>query len=111
MPNPPDSTIAVVDDDDAFAKLLCDCIRDLGKQAVPFSRGLDFLSRYEPDSVPPPEIVVLDIHLPDMPGTEICSRARALKKFDRTIFIAFTGRMRSDDERWLKNIGFDLVLI
>lgn len=49
-----------------------------------------------------PDVVLLDMNLPDVPGTEIAARLRADAAFDRVPVIAVTAHaMRGDRERFL----------
>ena len=54
-----------------------------------------------------PDIILLDIQLPDISGTDICKELRKIKKFKETPIIAVSSfAMKGDKERILK-AGFD----
>ena len=54
-----------------------------------------------------PDIIILDIQLPDINGTDICRELRKLEKFKKTSIIAITSfAMKGDKERILDS-GFD----
>ena len=54
-----------------------------------------------------PDLVVLDIQLPEMNGIEICTELKKIEKFKDTPFIAVTSfAMKGDKERIL-SAGFD----
>ncbi|MEZ5594245.1 MAG: PAS domain S-box protein [Gammaproteobacteria bacterium] len=56
-----------------------------------------------------PDVIILDIGLPDMDGYEVASRLRALGGFEQTVFIALSG---SDaDQTRLTAAGFDHYLM
>ena len=56
--------------------------------------GLELIKANEPD------IILLDIQLPDMNGTEICKELRKMEKFYNTPIIAVTSfAMKGDKER------------
>ncbi|MHA1645990.1 MAG: response regulator [Promethearchaeota archaeon] len=57
-----------------------------------------------------PDIVILDIQLPDISGTDICRAIRKIKKFKTTPIIAVSSfAMKGDKERILE-AGFDYYL-
>jgi len=63
--------------------------------------GLELIKSGEPD------LIILDIQLPEMNGIEICSELRKLDKFKDTPIIAVTSfAMKGDKERILK-AGFN----
>ena len=50
-----------------------------------------------------PDIILLDIQLPDINGTDICRELRKLEKFKKTSIIAITSfAMKGDKERILE---------
>ena len=67
-------TIVVVDDDQIQAKLLNDYLTENGYQVVVAYTGRDGLQRiYEAH----PDLIILDLYLPDIMGTAICTQLRA----------------------------------
>lgn len=57
-----------------------------------------------------PDVMILDIRLPDIPGTEVCRRLLPLDALGRTTFVALTG---ATDERTLdlvREAGFHRTL-
>jgi len=54
-----------------------------------------------------PDLIILDIQLPDINGTEICKELRKLERFKKTPILAVTSiAMKGDKERILK-AGFN----
>jgi len=54
-----------------------------------------------------PDIIILDIQLPDISGSDICRALRKIKKFKKTPIIAVSSfAMKGDKERILE-AGFD----
>ena len=54
-----------------------------------------------------PDLIILDIQLPDISGTEICRELRKLEKFKKTPILAVTSiAMKGDKERILE-AGFN----
>ncbi len=71
---PTETTILVVEDDLAIADALTDLLRDAGYAVVHEAAGRPALARLLQR---PPDLLLLDLVLPDMDGIEICRQARA----------------------------------
>jgi CheY-like chemotaxis protein/two-component sensor histidine kinase len=54
-----------------------------------------------------PEVVLLDIELPEMSGYEVARRIRAMDGGADRVLIALTGRGQRDDKEKAKDAGFD----
>jgi len=63
--------ILIVEDDDAIAKPLTDGLRREGFEVTRVATGEEALER------PLPDLVLLDLRLPGIDGTEVCRRLRA----------------------------------
>jgi two-component system KDP operon response regulator KdpE len=66
--------ILVVDDDTAIQRALGPLLRARGYDARVAATGTEALRLFSDD---PPQLVVLDLGLPDLEGTEVCRRVRA----------------------------------
>jgi two-component system, chemotaxis family, CheB/CheR fusion protein len=53
-----------------------------------------------------PDVILLDIGLPEMNGYEVARQLRATPGFERTCIIALTGYGHSDDQRQARAAGF-----
>lgn len=58
-----------------------------------------------------PQVVLCDIGLPDMDGTEVCRRARELKLDYRLVMVALTGWGMKEDVQRTHDSGFDRHLV
>jgi CheY-like chemotaxis protein len=58
-----------------------------------------------------PEIILLDIGLPEMDGYEVARRVRALKRQDLVKLVALTGYGQVEDRRRAQEAGFDDHLV
>ena len=90
----PARRILVVDDEESLADMLTTALRFTGYEVNNESTGLDALHAVK---TAPPDLVVLDVNLPDIDGFEVCRRIRK-DGFDAPI-IFLTARDSSDDLR------------
>ena len=54
-----------------------------------------------------PQVVVLDIGLPEMDGYEVAKRMRAISQLHKTRIVAVTGYGQDEDRRRSRDAGFD----
>jgi two-component system, chemotaxis family, CheB/CheR fusion protein len=54
-----------------------------------------------------PHVVLLDLTLPDDDGTEVMRKLKSTQGFDKTLFIALSGRIQPDEGDQLLADGFD----
>jgi len=72
--NLPNGQIAVVDDTAANLHLLCNLLEDAGYDVRPFPRGELALKGI---AYSPPDLVLLDIQMPEMDGYEVCEKLKS----------------------------------
>lgn len=84
--------VLVVDDETAITELLSTALRYMGYDVATARTGSDALTAA---SRTPPDLVVLDVMLPDIDGFEVCRRLRADGDFVPVIFL--TARDAEDD--------------
>jgi two-component system, OmpR family, response regulator len=84
--------ILVVDDEPAITELLSTALRYLGYQVTTAETGFGAL---EAATNAAPDLVILDVMLPDIDGFEVCRRLRAGHDFVPVIFL--TARDAEDD--------------
>jgi signal transduction histidine kinase len=70
----PRQSILVVDDTPANLKLLDGMLRECGYRVRPVTNGLGALRAVASE---PPDLILLDISMPDMDGYEVCRRLKA----------------------------------
>jgi signal transduction histidine kinase len=58
-----------------------------------------------------PEVVLLDIGLPQMDGYEVARRLRARAGFEKALLVALTGYGQEEDRRRAAEAGFDAYLV
>jgi two-component system OmpR family response regulator len=95
--------ILVVDDEPAITELLATALRYMGYRVTTASTGLGALDAAATGA---PDLVVLDVMLPDIDGFEVCRRLRDAHDFVPVIFLSardaeddrITGFVRGGDD-------------
>ena len=73
-------------------------------EVVEFPTGADALAAFDDNQ---PDLVLLDISLPGMDGTEVLERLRAESRWRELPVIALTAHAMSGDRERLLRLGFD----
>jgi len=97
----PADPVLIVDDEDDLARLLAFNLRDAGFSVETAATGLAGLKAAQ---LRRPAVIVLDLMLPDIPGTEVLKRARALPSLADVGVIMLTARGDEID----RVVGFEL---
>ncbi len=92
MPGTP-AHILVVDDETAITELLATALRYMGYRVTVAANGFAALDAAASAA---PDLVVLDVMLPDIDGFEVCRRLRAARDFVPVIFLSARD---SEDDR------------
>jgi two-component system KDP operon response regulator KdpE len=74
---PRSARILLVDDEPAIQRSVGPLLRSRGYEVAAAGTGADALKRFAEQ---PPDLVVLDLGLPDLEGTEVCRRMRAISQ-------------------------------
>ncbi len=97
--------ILVVDDDEELVELICDVLESDGRFEVrSVNNGFDagmMVKEYRPD------LLVLDVMLPDINGKEVCQRVRSDRTLDDVRIICISGMVEEDKVAELKAAGAD----
>ena len=104
----PARRILIVDDNADSASSLGALLEMDGHQiqmAFCSEDGLKFAESFEPD------IVLLDIGLPEMDGFEVARRLRRLSRGDVLTIVALTGYGQQEDRKRTQDAGFDAHLV
>jgi CheY-like chemotaxis protein len=105
MKPPKDSSslrVLVVEDELVTAECLALFLRSWGHEVTLACNGLDALSMV---STFKPEVVLLDIGLPDMDGYEVARRLRQLPGMEQCLLLALTGQGYEADVRRCREAG------
>jgi signal transduction histidine kinase/CheY-like chemotaxis protein len=90
--------ILIVDDEPAVLEALQTLLSREGHEVVRASDGQSALARAQAEL---PDIVLLDLHLPDVSGLEVVTRLRQIPGLEAISVIAFSGKFVSPEERTL----------
>jgi CheY-like chemotaxis protein len=108
MPGAARTRVLVVDDNRDAAETLQLLLQAEGHETSIAYRGHDALTIARQAS---PDIVFLDIGLPDMDGYELARRLRALPETARASLVAVTGYGQPDDRQRAREAGIDHHLV
>lgn len=100
--------ILVVDDNVDAANTLSLLLEASGHRVVAEHDASSALNRLQHER---PDILLLDIGLPDMDGYELAHRVRALPAMEKAVLIAITGYGQSQDRDQALAAGFDHHLV
>lgn len=97
--------VLVVDDDEELVELISDVLERDGRFEVrSANNGFDagmVVKEYRPD------LIVLDVMLPDINGKEVCQRVRSDKSMDDVRIICISGMVEEDKVGELEAAGAD----
>jgi DNA-binding response OmpR family regulator len=87
--------LLIVDDDEGYARLLVDCFNGLGFQVVYVDSGQKALHKVKELL---PDIMLLDIVMPEIDGFEVCRQVRQLPECANMIVIMLTAKEEVEDK-------------
>jgi CheY-like chemotaxis protein len=97
--------ILLVEDHPAVADITCDLLRDLHEhEVVHATTGAEALAALEHMT---PDLVLLDVNLPDVSGYEVAMRMRRDPRWSSTVLVALTGFGNDVDPSLAKEAGID----
>jgi len=98
------STILIVEDNEKNMKLVRDILRHHGHVTVEAVTGLEGVRQA---LAAPPDLILMDIQLPDIDGIEALRRIREARSLDAVPVIAVSASVMPDDHRKIIESGFD----
>lgn len=102
-----DATIMVVDDNPANLKLLEDMLRQVGYGVRSFPLGRSALAAA---ALNPPDLILLDINMPEMSGYEVCERLKSNGNLARIPVIFLSALNETEDKvKALRCGGVDYI--
>lgn len=96
--------VLIVDDNQDAANTLAELLHMLGSEVAVAHDGITAVPRIAQFA---PDVVLLDIGLPDINGYEVARRVRALENVRQPRLIALTGWGQEQDKRLAAQAGFD----
>jgi CheY-like chemotaxis protein len=106
-PAPPTTAarrLLVVDDNEDAANTVAELLQMAGNEVAVASDGLSAVEKTREFR---PDVVLLDIGLPDINGYEVARRIRKLEGVRQPILIALTGWGQQQDKQAAADAGFD----
>ena len=103
----PQAKILVVDDTDTNIKLLRALLKGAGYEVVTATCGQEGLTAATTEH---PDLILLDIMMPDLTGYEVCQRLRATPETRQTPIVFLTALHEMEDHVKGMDVGGDDVL-
>ncbi|WP_082053899.1 hybrid sensor histidine kinase/response regulator [Methyloterricola oryzae] len=100
--------VLIADDNEDFVESLGLILELLGQEVCRTHGGLDALENCTSFH---PDLILLNIGMPDLNGYETCRRMRAQISGEQAMIVAITGLARSTDKMKSKAAGFDRHLV
>jgi PAS domain S-box-containing protein len=96
--------VLLVEDDGEVAESMVALLEVLGHHVRVASDGLSAL---DVANLKPPDVMLIDVGLPDIDGYEVARRVRQDPKLGRVVLVALTGYGRDEDKHKAMSAGFD----
>jgi CheY-like chemotaxis protein len=96
--------VLVVDDNELNSKLVCDVLQAAGLRTLSAASALEGIALAVEHR---PDLVLMDIMLPDLEGTEAARRLRGDELTREIPVVAMSALRREDAGAWLRAAGFD----
>jgi CheY-like chemotaxis protein len=107
LPVAPAPSVLIVDDESAVCRKLSKQISEQGYRVLCAASGDEALRRVDQDV---PDVIVLDMSLPDMEGSEVIIRLKGDAATGRTPILAMTGApLGRNKEDILRNFGINII--
>ena len=100
--------VLIVDDNPINRLLPIAWLKRLGCETEESAGGADALAKLATGGF---DVVLLDLSMPEMSGTEICRRTRAMPGGGRIRIIAYTAHAAPEAFESFRSAGFDDVLV
>src|SRR5512146_1371019 len=97
----------VVDDSHMICRIVEVSLAHYGISSVPFYSGVDALNALNDGAVPVPDLVLLDISMPDMSGYDVASMLNGNKAFKSVPIVMLSGHDGIFDRLKARRVGAD----
>ena len=99
-----DELVLIVDDNEKNLRLARDVLRAAGFRTLEAASGLEGIAVATEQL---PDVILMDIRLPDIDGTEAAARLRAQARTAQIPIVALTSLAMKGDREWFLASGFD----
>ena len=99
--------VLVVDDDKIQRLIISKILKSVGLKVIFASNGVEALEQVRQHS---PSLVILDMLMPGMNGTEVCQQLKADDKTHQLPVVMYSGQEREFDSFWKKSNSADAYL-
>jgi len=99
-----DELVLIVDDNEKNMRLARDVLRAAGFRTLEAASGREAIAVATEKL---PDVILMDIRLPDIDGTEAAARLRADARTARIPIVALTSLAMKGDREWFLASGFD----
>jgi CheY-like chemotaxis protein len=100
-------TIIIADDESSLRLLVSNTLEDERYQIIEALDGADAVAKAERDC---PDLIILDLTMPQLSGIEVCRRLKANPALTNLKIIVLTGKGKEDDVREAMNAGANCYL-
>jgi two-component system cell cycle response regulator DivK len=101
------SKILIVEDNEKNMKLVRDILRHHGHTTLEATTGTDGVRLAREER---PDLILMDIQLPDIDGIAALGRIREENSLDATPVVAVSASVMPDDQQKIVNSGFDAFI-
>lgn len=95
--------VLIVDDNEKNLKLARDVLRGAGLRALEAASGAEAIALADEHL---PDVILLDLRLPDMDGTDVARELRGRARTARIPVVALSALQAAGDVDWLRAAGF-----
>lgn len=99
--------ILVVDDEPDIVSMLKIRLEASGYEVLVATDGNTAYSKAKSDK---PDLIILDLMLPDMDGYQVCRLLKYDQNYRRIPIIMLTAKSRKEDKDWGEKVGVDFYL-
>ncbi|HBB32334.1 MAG TPA: two-component system response regulator [Cyanobacteria bacterium UBA8803] len=101
------NAVLVVDDDRTQQLIISKILKRIGLNVIIASNGVEALEQVYNNS---PSLIILDLNIPGMNGTEVCEQLKADEKTQKLPVVVYSGQEREFDNYWGKSKCADAYL-
>ncbi len=101
------STVLIVEDSFTQREILSELFKRIGLNVILASDGVEALAKIESH---PPDLVILDIIMPQMNGYEVCRRLKSNVKTQKIAVLMFSTKSKQCDYYWGSKQGADAYI-